>query len=546
MLRVYLQPMQETVVTSISTMLWLLLGSVSAVLLIGCVNLANLQLARAISREKELSVRTALGATPFRLMSTALCESLLLSVAGGLAGIGLAQLVIRLFLQHAPIDLPRLDEVKMNVWVLGFAIAVSVLTGIAFGILPAFKSLHVAPQAALQQKGNRTAGEYGSTRTRCWLIGIEVFAATALLMVMGLLDQSLLHLLNEHRGFTTDHVFSVEVDVDGHRYEKGDDRAAFDDEILRRLRQLPGVQSAGLVSAMPLNGETWLDGLRRPEMPESEAKVANYRWISPDYLSTMRIPLLRGRMLADSDRKLKSALISEHTAQSIWPDQDPIGRQLTRGGNGNYTIVGVIGDTRSNSLKQAPGLMVYLPYWDYPPYPTFFMVRTANDSASIEETMRRQIWTYDPDANIPYVRSLDEQVNESLAPERSQVFVLSAFGAAALCLAMLGIYGVLSYAVARRVKELAIRIALGASRPSIYVLTMTEAAHPVLSGLIAGMVLSVLAGYLIRSLLYGVLPINLPVAAMVAVVFILVSALAAWLPARRAASIDPIRALRID
>jgi predicted permease len=537
--------MQETVVASISIMLWLLLGSVSAVLLIACVNLANLQLARAISRAKELSVRTALGATPFRLMSTALCESLLLSVAGGFAGIVLAQSAIRLFLHHAPIDLPRLDEVRMNVWVLAFAIAVSVLTGIAFGLLPALKSLHVDPQAALQQSGNRAAGESGSNHTRSWLIGIEVFAATALLMVMGLLDQSLLHLLNEQRGFRTEHVFSVEVDVDGHRYGKGDDRAAFDDEILRRLRQLPGVASTGLVSAMPLNGETWLDGLRRPEKPESEGKVANFRWISPDYPSTMRIPLLSGRLLADSDRKLKNALISEHTAKAIWPYQDPIGRQLTRGGQGAYTIVGVVGDTRSNSLKQAPGLMVYLPYWDNPPYPTFFMVRTAQDSASIEEAMRRQIWNYDPDANIPYVRSLDEQVNHSLAAERSQVAVLSAFGGSALLLAVLGIYGVLSYSVARRVKELGVRIALGASRQNIYALTISEAVRPVLFGLAGGMVVSVVAGYWIRSLLYGTAPLSLPVSVLVGTLFLVVSVLAAWLPARRAASVDPIQALRI-
>jgi predicted permease len=546
MLRAYLQPMQETVVTSISVMLWLLLGSVCAVLLIACVNLANLQLARAIRREKELSVRTALGATPFRLMSAALCESMLLSVVGGVAGIVLAQSVIHLFLHSAPLDLPRLDEVRMNGWVLGFAMAVSVLTGIAFGILPALKSLRADPQAALQQNGNRTAGERGATRTRSWLIGIEVFAATALLMVMGLLDQSLLHLLNERRGFHTDHVFSAEVDVDGHLYQKGEDRAVFDDEILRRLRQLPGVQSAGLVSAMPLNGETWLDGLRRPEKPESESETANYRWISPDYLSTMGIPLLRGRMLVDSDRKRKSALISEHTAQELWPDQDPIGRQLARGGQGNYTIVGVVSDTRSNSLKQAPGLMVYLPYWDNPPYTTFFMVRTAQESASIEGAMRRQIWNYDPDANISYVRSLDEQVNHSLAPERSQVAVLSAFGGAALLLAVLGIYGVLSYSVARRVKELGVRIALGASRQNIYALTISEAAMPVLFGLAGGMLVSVVAGYWIRSLLYGTAPLSLPVSVLVGMLFLVVSILAAWLPARRAASIDPIQALRMD
>jgi predicted permease len=545
-LRAYLQPLHEAVVGSISTMLWLLLASVTAVLLIACVNLANLQLARAISREKELSVRTALGATPFRLVSTALYESLLLAAFGGVAGFLLAQAAIRFFLHNAPVDLPRLDEVGTNVWVMGFAIAVSVLTGLAFGVLPALKALHVDPQAALQQNGNRAAGAYSSTRTRSWLIGTEVFAATALLMIMGLLDQSLLHLLNEHRGFTTGQVFSVEVDVDGHRYSGDASRAAFDEEILRRLRLLPGVQAAGLVSAMPLSGENWLDGLFRTDKPESDFKVSNYRWISPDYLATMRIPLLRGRLLTESDRNLKSALVSEHTAKTVWPEEDPIGRQFRRGGNGPYTVVGVVADTRSNSLKEQPGLMAYMPYWDNPPYPTFFMVRTAQNSAAIEEAMRHQIWSYDPEANIPQVRSLDEQVNESLAPERSQAFVLSSFGIAALLLAILGIYGVLSYSVSRRMQELGVRIALGAPRRSIYVLTMAGAGRPVLAGLAGGMVVGVCAGYLIRSLLYGVSPVNVPVTALVGSIFIVVAAMAAYFPARRAASVDPIQALRME
>jgi predicted permease len=297
---------------------------------------------------------------------------------------------------------------------------------------------------------------------------------------------------------------------------------------------------------MPLSGESWLNGLFRTDRPESDFKVANYRWISPDYLATMRIPLLRGRLLNESDRNLKSALISEHTAKTVWPEEDPIGRQFRRGGNGPYTVVGVVADTRSNSLKEQPGLMAYMPYWDNPPYPTFFMVRTAQNSAAIEEAMRHQIWSYDPEANIPQVRSLDEQVNESLAPERSQAFVLSSFGIAALFLAILGIYGVLSYSVSRRMQELGIRIALGAPRRSIYVLTMTGAGRPVLAGLGGGMVVGVCAGYLIRSLLYGVSPVNVPVTALVGSIFIVVAAIAAYFPARRAASVDPILALRME
>ncbi|HEV2709713.1 MAG TPA: ABC transporter permease [Edaphobacter sp.] len=545
-LRAYIQPLQEAVVGSVSKMLWLLLASVGAVLLIACVNLANLQLARASGREKELSVRAALGATPFRLMSTALYESLLLTISGGIAGILLAQFAIRFFVHHAPVDLPRLDEVGINIWVMGFAVAISALTGIAFGVLPALKALHVDPQAALQQSGNRTAGGHGSSRTRSWLIGTEVFAAIALLMIMGLLDQSLLHLLDEHRGFTTGQVFSAEVHLTGPPYSKDASLSAFDDEILRRLRVLPGVQSAGLVSAMPLTGESWLDSVVRPDRPNGDSEISNYRWISPGYLSTMRIPLLRGRLLGDADRNLKSALISEYTAKTVWPGQDPLGHQFQRGGNGTYTVVGIVADTRSNSLKEQPGLMVYMPYWDNPPNVASFMVRTTGDSASIEETMRHQIWSFDPEANILQVRSLDEQVNESLAPERSQAFVLSSFGIAALLLAVLGIYGVLSYSVSRRVRELGIRIALGATRRNLYVLTMNEAARPVLAGLAGGILASIFAGYGIRSLLYGVSVVDVPVTALAATVFIVAAALAAYFPARRAASVDPVESLRME
>lgn len=545
-LRAYVQPLHEAIVGSTSTMLWLLLASVGAVLLIACVNLANLQLARANSREKELSVRAALGATPFRLMSTALYESLLLTVFGGMAGVLPAQFAIRFFLYHAPIDLPRLDEVGLNFWVVGFAIAISTLTGIAFGVLPALKALHVDPQSALQQSNNRAAGGHGANRTRAWLIGTEVFAATVLLMVMGLLDQSLLHLLDEHRGFATEHVVSAEVHLTGPRYSKDASLTAFDDEVLRRLRTLPGVQSAGLVSAMPLTGESWLDDIVRPNRPNGNSEISNYRWISPDYLSTMRIPLLRGRLLSDADRNLKSALISEYTAKTIWPGQDPLGHQFQRGGNGTYTVVGIVADTRSNSLKDQPGLMVYMPYWDNPPNVAAFMVRTAQDSTTIEEAMRHQIWSYDPEANILQVRSLDAQVNESLAPERSQAFVLSSFGIAALLLAVLGIYGVLSYSVSRRVRELGIRIALGATRRNLYVLTAMEAARPVLAGLAGGILASIVAGYGIRSLLYGVSVVNVPVTVLAATVFIVAAALAAYLPARRAASVDPVESLRME
>ena len=442
-LRSYVQPLQETVVGPVKRMLWMLLASVGAVLLIACVNLASLQMARTKVREKEFAVRVALGATSMRLLVASSFEGALLAVLGGVAGLFVAAMSVRLFAAHAPLDLPRLDEVTLNPGVLCFAAGVTALTAVAFGLLPAWRALRAEPQTTLQGSSGRGSVSPLARRAQFGLITAQVAIATVLLIVMGLLSRSLFGLLREQRGFATDHVVSAEVDVDGQRYNEDPKRAAFDEEVLRSLRAIPGVESAGLVSAMPLSGETWLDDVKRPDHPSPEPHIANYRWISPDYLATLRIGLRRGRQFTEADRNAKVALISQRTAEQIWPDEDPLGRQFRREDT-TYTVVGVVADTRSNSLKQAPGLLVYLPFWDNPPYPTFFMMRTAMDPVSAGDTIRRKIWSVNPEANLAHVLSMDAQVNESLGPERAQTFVLTSFGLAALLLAAAGIYGTLS------------------------------------------------------------------------------------------------------
>ena len=328
----------------------------------------------------------------------------------------------------------------------------------------------------------------------------------------------------------------------GQRYNEDPRRAAFDEEVLRSLRAIPGVELAGLVSAMPLSGETWLDDVKRPDHPSPEPHIANYRWISPAYLSTLRIGLRRGRQFTQADRDAKVALISQRTAEQIWPGEDPLGRQFRREDT-TYTVVGVVADTRSNSLKQAPGLLVYLPFWDNPPYATFFMLRTTMAPVSAGETIRRKIWSVDPEANLAHVLPMDAQVNESLGPERAQTFVLTSFGLAALLLAAAGIYGTLSYSVSARRQEIGLRFALGASKGDVYKLTALEAGRPMLLGLLGGVFGSLLVGSWVRSLLTGVQPFDAGVTAAVMVTFLMVGSVAAYLPSRRAALTDPASTL---
>ncbi len=541
----YLQPMQEAVVGSSRMGLWLLMAAVIGLMLIACLNLANAQLGRAIARERESAVRSSLGASGWQLLRGSLAESLLLAAAGGAAGMLLAYESLDLFRRYTPVDIPRLAEIHTNTAVLLFAALLIMGSAFFFGAAPAFASLGADPQRALQQRNARTQGSRQSRQLRRWLIGAQVFGCTALLLVTGLFAKSLLHLLQSDRGFDTGHVVIAEADLTPKSYSKDQSRTAFDDAVLDKLRALPGAQEAALVSAMPLTGETWISGIFRADRPTKNSPLANIRWVSPGYFEVIREKLLEGRLFEERDRNLKSAVISEAAARAAWPGEDPVGRQIVQHDK-KYTVVGVVANARNNSLKLAPANMVYFLYPDEPPYATFFMVRSAQPENAIATGMRRSIWSQDPELLIARVKTLDSQVSDSLAPERFQTVVLSSFGIASLLLAMLGIYGVLSYTVAGRKQEIGVRMALGATQQSIYRLTMSEAAWPVLAGLAAGWAVSLAAGHAVKALLYGVGTADFSVAAFVVTMFLIAATLAAFLPARRAAAIDPMEALRTE
>ena len=547
-LRAEVQPMHEAVVGDSKTALWLLMAAVVGLMLIACLNLANAQLGRALSRQREGAMRAALGAARGRLIWNALAESLILAVIGGAAGVLLAASALHLFRRYSPVDLPRLAEVRLNPAVLMFSIALTIGASILYGLLPALRLIRMDPQSALQQNNNRSIGASHSRRVRHSLIGLQVFGCTALLLVTGLFSRSLLFLLNRDKGFDTRNITVAEVRFPVAGFDTAPKRIAFDDRALASLRAIPGVESAGLVSAMPLEGETWIDSLRRVDRPDQRAPELNLRWVSPGYFETTRQRLIAGRFFAERDRNLNSIVVSESEARALWGDESPVGGQVRTGGHSDVTltVIGVVADSHNASLKAAPVRTAYFHYTNLPPYTTYFFVRGGMPRPTIASSMRQAIWNSAPDVTIARVKTMDSQVTDSLAGERFQTLVLAGFGLAALLIAMLGIYGVLSYSVSVRRQEIGVRMALGASRGNVYRLTMFEAGVPVVLGLVGGLAASLAAGRVIEKLLYGVRALDAPVILTVSALFLLAAAAAAFLPARRAASLDPMQALRTE
>jgi len=555
-LGIALTPLDKDVASGVSGALWLLLAAVGAVLLIACVNLANLQLARAVNAERETAVRAALGASRGQLVRSRLTESLVLAFAGGAAGIAMAFGGLRLLLALAPSNVPRLDEVTVSVPVLIFSAGLSIAAAIVCGILPALRSLRVAPQAALQANSTRTANTKEGQRTRGLMVAAQVACTVVLLIVTSLALRSFSHLVRQNRGFDASHVTLAQVDLFAQPY--GDSSGTmknaklnFTDRALAALGQLPGVQSVALTSVAPLTGENWVDNLERPDhpVPPGQEPPINVRFINPDYLPTMQIPLVAGRNIAASDRANPYvALISERTARESFSGEDPVGKKingLIPDDNHPMTVIGVVADTRINGLKDTAA-MVYLPYWSFTPWTLSFLVRSSQPGDALIPEMRRTIWQIDPQVAIPTLRSMDEQVSYSVATDRFQAMVLSAFGAAALLLALLGVYGVLAYSVSLRRQEFGIRIALGSGRSAMIGLVLRQAAYPVLFGTGAGLMMALLTLRWVSGLLYQT-PVMDPLAVGGSVLLLLAAAtLAAIVPARRAASTDPIRALRLE
>jgi predicted permease len=480
-------------------------------------------------------------------------DSLLLAVFGGALGILLSFTGVRLFVAAAPANLPRLNEVHVSWSALLAAAGLSIMTALLFGLLPALRSIRIDPQRAMQANPTRIANTREGRRTRQLLVGGEVACTVVLLIVTGLLVRSLSQLLLQQRDFDAGHITLTGVSLATPQYgnspeEAGAVRARFIDHALTDLRQLPGVESVAMTSEMPIAGETWVSNIIRSDhpLPPGQEPEANIRWVSPSYISTLKIPLLAGRDLQPSDQNHPTnVLISERTALAAWPGEDPVGRAFEVGGETNYMVVGVVADAHINDLKRTAN-MVYVPYWQNPWWRAFFFIRSPQPTSALADSIRRTIWNIDPQVAIPTLKSLDDQVNDSVATERFHAMLLSSFGIAALLLAVLGVYGVLAYSVSLRQQEFGIRVALGSDKAALMQLVMRQAAIPVVGGIVAGLALASGATRWIGSLLYETKAGD-PAVMITSIAVLLVAAFfAALLPARRAASVDPMRALRTE
>ena len=541
-------PLQQKITGDVRQSLIVLMAAVGAVLLVLCVNLANLSLSRAAGRAREAAIRTALGAGRWQLVRHSLAEAGVLAALGGGFGALLAYLGSRRLLAAAPIDLPRLREVSVDGRVLLFALGASAATALLFGILPALRTgLSGAPYEILKSTSYTNAGGPTGLRLRNLLVAFEVGLCAALLVTAGLFLSSFVRLTTIPRGFDVERVLAVDVALPGAKYAKDEDVTRFFESVLAQARALPGVQSAAVSSYLPLEGESWVDAIRteHDSRPAAQLPSANLRFVSPDYFRTLHIPLRAGRDFETSDRNRLVAVISQSLARKLWPDLDAVGRKLIDIGR-PHEVVGVVGDARSTSLDKNPVDMLYIPSWQRPQNSSSILVRTAMNPKSVASALRAAVWSEDPDVPVPQERTLEQIMSQSVARRRFQMTLVLAFAIAALALAAFGTYGVVAYAVARRRSEIGIRMALGAGRASVLRLVLRQGMTPVLSGLLAGSLAAVGIGTYVASLLFQVSPHDPVAFGVSAVVLAAVSALACWIPARRAAGVNPVEAIRYE
>jgi putative ABC transport system permease protein len=447
----------------------------------------------------------------------------------------------------APVSLPRLHNVRLDGAVLGFTLAIAVLAGVLAGLLPAWRAAQTNPQDALQA-GARSADSRVRLRAREFLVGLETALSAMLLVAAGLLVASFAKLVRVPEGFEVEHILTVNLQLPEGQYTQPEQRSDFWRRVLASTSGLPGVESAAVTNLLPLRGEWNNNPVNLPgdTRPAAERPFARYRRVSPAYFKTFGIPLLNGRELTWTDAGTPAVVISEATAKAVWPGFNPIGQRFDvdpSSGFPGYQVVGVVGDTRV-SLFKAPAPMVYLLYESG--LTGSLILRTRLPATAVAPELHRAIWKIDPTVAIPSISSMGQIVSESLAPQRFETLLTSLFAAAALLLACLGIYGVVSYSVVRRTREIGIRMALGAQKADMLLRVIGQGMTPALLGLGAGIIGALGFTRLLSSLLFGVKPTDLLTFIVVSLVLTGVAALASYIPARRAMKVDPIVALRYE
>jgi predicted permease len=562
---VMVTPLKQNVVGQVKAPLLLLLGAVGFVLLIACGNVAHMLLARSATRQKEIAVRTALGAPRKRVIRQLLTENLLLAAMGASAGLLLAVWGTRALVALSPVFLPRVDTIRIDARVVLFLIAVTALTGVVFGLAPAMQASAVNLTDTLKDGGRGGSDSHRRNRLRSFLVASEFALALILLIAAGLMVRSFFALQSIDPGFNPHGVLSMAVSVAGTEESEPHRRAIFYRQLIESLRTLPGLEAAGGINHLPLAGDLWgwpfaIEG-RGKSLP-GESPLAVYRVVMPGYFETMRLAVLRGREIAASDDPSAPGvvLINEKAAREYWPGENPLGKHITfdddqRASPTWLTVIGIVRDAKQGDWAQAPYPEVYLAALQnggflgesesHASYITL-VVRTRGNPAALSGLIKNTVWSFDRNLAISEVLTMDDVVAEANAEPRFEMALLGVFAGVALLLAAVGIYGVMSYSVERRTHEIGIRISLGASRTDVLKLVVRQGMVLALAGSAAGIVGALLLSRLMTKLLYGILPTDPLTFTGVAVLLTFVALAANYLPARRATRVDPMVALRYE
>jgi predicted permease len=543
-----LTPFQRALVGDNQKPLLILLAAVAGLLLVGCVNIANLLLVRAAGRRQQMAVAAALGASRGEMLYMAIRETTVLAALGGGLGILLAMSIVPVMQRYLPPALDFRGPLHLDGPGAGCALLLAVLATLLAGAIPAWMISRTEPQEVLHSESRLASESRNSKRMRRALVAGEVAVSVALVLLTGLVTASLYRLLNTDRGFETDRVMTAMIDLPSKTYADGQTRWTFYKEILARLAQLPGVEHAALVSELPLSGDRWVDIIQMPgdTRPVMQMPTEHFRWVSPGYFETIHLPLIRGRFLNASDEGKNYAIISELTAHNLWPGKDPVGQQFTRTVNAEkpITVIGVVRNARTVSLAAPDPMMVYMPYWYRSEATAGLLVRTRKDPSMMADAIRKTVWSVNAEVPVPVVATLGGVLEDSVANRRFEMDLLLLFAVSALLLAGLGVYGVVTYSVVQRHQEIGLRLALGARRKNIYTLVLRDGLVPVVVGAVAGIAIAFSLARAVRSLLFEVSPHDSVISISAVCVLLSVGIGACLLPARHAASIDPMEALR--
>ena len=545
--RVVLVPLHQELTETDRLPLLLTQGAVAFVLLIACLNLANLFMARALARRKQVGIRMALGASRWNVAMQSLTESLLLVLCGGALGLLVSVWVRDIIVSW--LEVSPLVQTGIDLSILLFTLAISILTGLLSGLLPALRISKVDPLETIREGGHAgsTPGRHNLLKA---LVSAEVGLALALVIGTILMLKSLTELRRVDLGFSPDNLLTMNISLPEAKYATPEQQSTFFTQVLRRIETLPGVQGAALVNVAPLSemfyaSKFYIEG--QPPPTGNQINRASYHIVSPQYFSSLKIPLLVGRVFTEQDRKGGGdvAVISQKMAKRFWPGEDPLGRRFSHeGAQGPWvTIVGVVGEVKYRGADTEPEPEFYLPYLQLPEASMALVIRGSNPESLIRPA-RQAVWEVDKDQPVDGVRTMEQIIDERLGKESALANIIGLFGLTALILAGLGIYAVTAYSVKQRTREIGIRMALGASRVSILALIVKQSLLFILIGVAAGIVTAVVLSRTIASFLYGVEPVDAATFALSSMILIFIGVAASYIPARRAARVDPVIALR--